>query len=71
MPTYAIQPDDARPDMLPAGRVIPLDPEALLYEIEVAYLTGQSKRTHRPTGKKAPGRNSSSSAPPSVTNGAS
>lgn len=44
MPTYAIQPADARPDM-PAGRVIPLDPEALLYEIEVAYLTGQSKRT--------------------------
>jgi hypothetical protein len=29
----------------PAGRVIPQDPDALLYQSEVAYLTAQSGRT--------------------------
>ena len=29
----------------PAGRVIPQDPDALLYQAEVAYLTAQSERT--------------------------
>lgn len=29
----------------PAGRIIPQDPDALLYQAEVAYLTAQSERT--------------------------
>jgi len=29
----------------PAGRIIPTDPDALLFEAETAYLLGQSKRT--------------------------
>ncbi len=29
----------------PAGRIIPTDPDALLYQAEVAYLTAQSERT--------------------------
>jgi len=29
----------------PAGRVIPQDPDALLYQAEAAYLTAQSERT--------------------------
>jgi hypothetical protein len=44
MPTYAIQPADQRADA-PAGRVIPLDPDALLFETEAAYLTALSPRT--------------------------
>ena len=33
----------------PAGRIIPQDPDALLYQAEVAYLTAQSERTLEPT----------------------
>ncbi len=33
------------PDAEPAGRCIPRDPEALLYPLEVAYLTALSVRT--------------------------
>lgn len=29
----------------PAGRIIPLDPDALLFQSEAAYLTGTSGRT--------------------------
>ncbi|MGH7111386.1 MAG: helix-turn-helix transcriptional regulator [Stellaceae bacterium] len=29
----------------PAGRLIPVDPDALLFEVEAAYLTGLSVRT--------------------------
>ena len=36
--------DDQRADA-PAGRIIPRDPDALLYEGEAAYLTGLSERT--------------------------
>ncbi len=35
--------------------MIPLDPDALLYEIEVAYLTGQSKRTLQAYRQKGAG----------------
>lgn len=44
MPSYKIQPADQRADA-PAGRVIPLDPDALLFEAEAAYLTAMSPRT--------------------------
>jgi predicted DNA-binding transcriptional regulator AlpA len=54
LPTYAIQPADERADA-PAGRVIPLDADALLYEIEVAYLTGQSQRTLQAQRQKGGG----------------
>jgi hypothetical protein len=44
MPSYKLQPADQRADA-PAGRIIPLDPDALLFEAEAAYLTAMSPRT--------------------------
>lgn len=43
MPDYTAAQTD-RADA-PAGRIIPQDPDALLYQAEVAYLTAQSERT--------------------------
>jgi predicted DNA-binding transcriptional regulator AlpA len=40
----ALLPQDERADA-PSGRVIPLDPDALLYQREASYLAGLSHRT--------------------------
>ncbi|MGH7112970.1 MAG: helix-turn-helix domain-containing protein [Stellaceae bacterium] len=42
--SYDLLTEPARADA-PAGRIIPTDPDALLFDIEAAYLLGQSKRT--------------------------
>ena len=43
-PNDTLLPQAERADA-PAGRVIPQDPDALLYQAEAAYLTGLSGRT--------------------------
>jgi hypothetical protein len=44
LPNDTLLQPDTRADA-PAGRVIPQDPDALLYQAEAAYLTALSERT--------------------------